>query len=89
MPRHRVVKIGENTTFHCINVSKNSKPIQWTFNEHSLPQNAHVSIESPEILRISNVRNANKGYYECEGYTKEGYYFIARAPLIIRGTRIV
>ena len=40
-------------------------------------------------LRIRDVRNRNRGYYECEGITDEGEPFIARGLLKVLGKIII
>ena len=40
-------------------------------------------------LRIRDVRNRHRGYYECEGITDEGEPFISRGLLKVLGKIIL
>lgn len=77
--------LGTNVVFKCTSYLN----VEWTFNSHSLPQNAQ-DYKSDEDnvyeLLIKEVNLDNTGTYECIGHDKESRSdFYSTAELTVKG----
>lgn len=58
----------------------------WTFNDDTLPNNAHTQGDLLNIIEIQNIDVHNNGFYDCLGTDEQYKPFITRAILKINIT---
>jgi len=79
-PNYQEMFPGSSSVFTCTS----DTPVVWSYNGHSLPENAEPVGES--MLYLAEISLNNEGVYECRGSYKDGEVetpFAARARLIV------
>ena len=79
-PEEQTIKVGVDAVFICHSETK----VTWHYGSKVLPRNAEIMSKGFK-LRISKVRNSNRGYYECGGTTDKAKIFVSRGLLKVLG----
>ena len=69
---------------HCLSAGY----AQWSFNGTTLPSNVQLLGRFNVTLKVIRARLYNHGYYDCQGFTQDGWIFYSRSHITVVGNTV-